>query len=81
MRKLMEKQIRLPDAVWNRKVGVAWMIFFAAIGVLNLVVAFVVFKGDTSAWVNFKVFGITGIFFAFFVDPALMLSKHMQEEA
>jgi intracellular septation protein len=80
MRKLMEKQIRLPDDIWG-KVGVAWMIFFAAIGVLNLVVAFVVFKGDTSAWVNFKVFGITAIFFAFFLIQALMLSKHMQEEA
>jgi intracellular septation protein len=80
MRKLMEKQIKLPDAIWN-KVGVAWMFFFAAIGVLNLVIAFIVFKGNTSAWVNFKVFGITGIFFAFFLVQALMLSKHMQEEA
>jgi intracellular septation protein len=79
MRKLMEKQIKLPDEVWSR-VGYAWMAFFAVIGVLNLVMAFVVFKGNTSAWVNFKVFGITGIFFAFFIVQALMLSKHMQEE-
>ncbi len=79
MRKLMEKQIRLPDEVWAR-VGFAWMAFFAVIGVLNLFMAFVVFKGDTSAWVNFKVFGITGIFFVFFLVQALMLSKHMQEE-
>ena len=79
MRKLMEKQIKLPDEIWSR-VGYAWMAFFAVIGVLNLVMAFVVFKGNTSAWVNFKVFGITGIFFAFFIVQALMLSKHMQEE-
>jgi len=79
MRKLMEKQLKLPDEVWSR-VGYAWMAFFAVIGVLNLVMAFVVFKGNTSAWVNFKVFGITGIFFAFFIVQALMLSKHMQEE-
>jgi intracellular septation protein len=42
--------------------------------------AFVVFKGDTSAWVNFKVFGATGIFFLFIVAMGVMLSKHMQED-
>jgi len=78
MRKVMEAQIRLPDAVWT-KVGYAWMAFFAAIGVLNLVMAFVVFKGNTGAWVNFKLFGITGIFFAFVVIQTLMLSKYMEE--
>jgi intracellular septation protein len=78
MRKVMEAQIRLPDAVWAR-VGYAWMGFFAAIGVLNLVMAFVVFKGNTGAWVNFKLFGITGIFFAFIVVQTLMLSKYIEE--
>jgi vacuolar-type H+-ATPase subunit I/STV1 len=63
--------------VWGA-VGYAWMVFFPAIGVLNLVMAFVVFKGNTSAWVNFKVFGITAIFFAFSVIQALMLSKHIR---
>jgi intracellular septation protein len=77
MRKVMEAQIKLPDAVWA-KVGYAWMTFFAAIGVLNLVMAFIVFKGNTGAWVNFKLFGITGIFFAFIVAQTLMLSKHME---
>jgi len=79
MRKVMEAQIRLPDAVWAR-VGYAWMTFFAAIGVLNLVMAFIVFKGNTGAWVNFKLFGITGIFFAFIVIQTLMLSKYIEEQ-
>ena len=79
MRKVMEAQISLPDAVWTR-VGYAWMTFFAAIGVLNLVMAFVVFKGNTGAWVNFKLFGITGIFFAFIIAQALMLSKYMEDQ-
>jgi intracellular septation protein len=52
-----------------------------AMGVLNLLMAFVVFKDNTGAWVSFKVFGITGIFFAFIVGQTLMLSKHIQEEA
>ena len=79
MRKVMEAQISLPDAVWTR-VGYAWMTFFAAIGVLNLVMAFIVFKGNTGAWVNFKLFGITGIFFAFIVIQTLMLSKYIEEQ-
>ena len=79
MRKVMEVQIRLPDPVWA-KVGYAWMTFFAALGVLNLVMAFIVFKGNTGAWVNFKLFGITGIFFAFIVIQTLMLSKYIEEQ-
>ena len=80
MRKVMEETIKLPDAIWAR-VGYAWTWFFAAMGLLNLFVAFVVFKGDTSAWVSFKLFGFTGIFFVFIVGQTLLLSKHIEEEA
>jgi intracellular septation protein len=80
MRKVMEQQVKLPETVWNR-VGLAWMLFFAAMGLLNLVMAFIVFKGNTGAWVSFKLFGFTGIFFAFVVAQTLMLSKHIQEDA
>src|SRR5450830_1853960 len=58
----------------------AFVAFLLALGALNLLVAFVIFKGDTSAWVNFKVFGATGIFFLFIVAMGVLLSKHMQEE-
>jgi intracellular septation protein len=78
MRKAMEEQIKLPDAVWKR-VGFAWIGFMAAMGVLNLVMAFIVFKGNTSAWVSFKMFGATGLFFVFVIGQTLMLSKYMQE--
>jgi len=79
MRKVMEQQIKLPEAVWDR-VGYAWIAFMGAMGVLNLVMAFVIFKGNTSAWVSFKMFGATGIFFAFVVGQTLMLSKYIQEQ-
>jgi intracellular septation protein len=79
MRKVMEESIKLPDAIW-RRLGFAWIWFFAAMGLLNLFVAFVVFKGNTSAWVSFKLFGFTGIFFAFIVGQTLLLSKYIQEE-
>jgi len=78
MRKAMEEQIKLPDAVWKR-VGFAWIGFMAAMGALNLFMAFVIFKGNTSAWVSFKMFGATGLFFVFVIAQTLMLSKYMQE--
>lgn len=80
MRQVMEQTIKLPEAVWTR-VGLSWMSFFFVLGLLNLFVAFVVFKNDTSAWVSFKLFGITGIFFAFIIGQTLFLSKYIQEEA
>jgi intracellular septation protein len=79
MRKVMEQTIKLPDAVWSR-VGYAWTAFFFAMGLLNLFVAFVLFKSDTSAWVSFKLFGFTGIFFVFIVGQTLLLSKYIEEE-
>ena len=78
MRKVMQDQISLPEAVWAR-LGYAWMAFFAFQAVLNQVMAFVVFKDDTSAWVSYKMFGATGLFFVFVVVQTLMLSKYIQE--
>ena len=79
MKSVMGETMKLPDFVW-RQVVWAWIAFLTALGALNLLMAFVVFKGDTSAWVNFKVFGATGIFMAFIVAMGVVLSKHMEEE-
>ena len=79
MRSAMEPTMKLPEPIWPR-LNFAWMWFFFAMGLLNLFVAFVVFKGNTSAWVSFKLFGVTGIFFAFVVGQTLMLSKYIVED-
>jgi len=79
MRKFMEAHLNLPEPVWAR-VGYQWIAFFVAMGLLNLLMAFVVFDGNTSAWVSFKLFGFTAIFFAFTMIQAMMLSKYIKEE-
>lgn len=79
MRKLMEANISLPDHVWSR-VGFAWSGFFVFMGLLNLLVAFVIFRNDTSAWVSFKLFGMTGLFLVYVVAQGVWLSKYMEEE-
>jgi intracellular septation protein len=79
MKTLLGDNLKLPEAVWTR-VCMAWIAFLYALGALNLLVAFVIFRGNTSAWVNFKVFGTTGIFFAFVIGMFVMVSKYIQEE-
>ncbi|MGV3654639.1 MAG: septation protein A, partial [Noviherbaspirillum sp.] len=75
IRTMMGKQIGLPDPVWDR-LALAWAGFFIAMGVVNLVVAYLF---STAAWVNFKLFGFTGLMFAFVIAQSLMLSKHLKD--
>ena len=76
IRLMMEKQVSLPNPVWQR-LSLAWALFFAAMGVINLYVAY---NFSTAAWVNFKLFGFTGLMFAFVIAQSLMLSKYIKED-
>lgn len=76
MRALLGEKITLPDAVW-RNVNLSWAAFFAALGLLNLYVAF---SFSTDTWVNFKMFGATGLTLAFVLVQAAMLAKHVPED-
>jgi intracellular septation protein len=76
----MEKQVSLPEYVWIR-LHFAWITFWLVLGFVNLFVAFVLFKADNGAWVNFKVFGVTGLMLLFFIAQAFYLSKHIKDEA
>jgi intracellular septation protein len=76
IRAVLEAQLRLPEPVWGH-LNTAWALFFILMGVLNLYVAFN-FSEDT--WVNFKLFGGTGLMLAFVVAQGLYLSRHMEEE-
>ena len=70
---MMGKQITLADSIW-RWLLMSWIGFFAIMGVLNLYVAF---NFSTDAWVNFKLFGGTGLMLAFVVLQALFLAKYV----
>ena len=77
VRSLMEGQVTLPDEVWKRLLA-SWIAFFAAMGALNLYVAY---NFSTDAWVNFKLFGGIGLMLAFVLLQALMLAKHVHDKA
>ncbi|NEX62866.1 septation protein A [Noviherbaspirillum galbum] len=75
IRMMMESQISLPDAVWQR-LSLAWAAFFGVMGLVNLYVAY---NFSTAAWVNFKLFGFTGLMFAFIIAQSVLLSKYIKD--
>ncbi|WP_025770751.1 septation protein A [Thioalkalivibrio sp. HK1] len=72
-----ESGVRLADAVWT-KLNIAWISFFTLCGALNL---FVFWRYDTDTWVNFKVFGMLGLTFAFVLAQGLWLMRLKEDEA
>lgn len=76
MRSMMEKQISLPDVIWS-KLNIAWAALFVSLGFLNLYVAF---NYSQDTWVNFKLFGMTGIMFVFIILQTIVLSKYLPKE-
>jgi intracellular septation protein len=76
VRRLMESKVSLPDPVWGR-LNLSWVVFFAALGVANLVV---VYHTDTATWVNFKLFGLMGLTIAFVLGQAFYLARHVKDE-
>jgi intracellular septation protein len=76
LRVLLGEQLHLPDFVW-RRLNVAWVSFFALMGLLNLWVAF---NFSTDAWVNFKAFGATALMLAFTIAQGLYLGRYIEDD-
>ena len=74
---LIGDQLELPAAVWQR-LNVAWIAFFALMGLLNLYVAYTY---STSTWASFKAFGATGLMLVFMVAQGFYLNKHLLPDA
>ena len=75
---LMGKQVTLKEksahSVWHR-LNMALALFFFVMGGLNLYIAF---EYSEEAWVNFKLFGSTGLLLTFVIAQGVWLSKHME---
>lgn len=76
LRLLLGQQLQLPARIWHR-LNFAWIGFFAAMGLLNLWVAYTF---STDAWVNFKLFGSLGLTLVFTVAQGLVLSRYLKED-
>ena len=76
LRTLVGKQLHMPDPVWQR-LGYAWILFLTLTGVANLWVAYTF---STSAWVSFKVFGLTALNLLFIVAQGFYISRYLDDE-
>jgi intracellular septation protein len=76
LKTLLSDQLELPAPVW-RQLNTAWVLFFAMLGALNL---WVVYHFDSATWVNFKVFGVTGMIFVFTLAQGFFISRHLPDD-
>jgi intracellular septation protein len=71
----MDNALHLPLRVWYR-LNSAWVVFFTLMGALNWYVAYTF---ATTTWVNFKLFGCTGMTLLFILLQALYIARHTKE--
>jgi len=76
IRSMLAAQVELPEPIWAR-LNWSWVAFFAFMGVANLLVAF---NCSTDQWVNFKLFGGTGLMILFVIGQAVFLARHVEEK-
>ncbi|MEO1247922.1 MAG: inner membrane-spanning protein YciB [Pseudomonadota bacterium] len=65
---------QLSRAQWTG-LNTVWVLFFAALGALNLYVAY---SFSEDFWVKFKVFGLLGITFAFLIAQGAWLMSRLE---
>jgi intracellular septation protein len=75
IRVMLGAQLQLPEPVWS-KLNWSWAAFFAFMGGVNL---FVAFNYSTDQWVNFKLFGGTGLMLVFVIAQALLLARYVED--
>ncbi|WP_448556630.1 septation protein A [Thalassotalea montiporae] len=76
IKQLMAEALELPEKIWA-KLNLSWAGFFAFCGALN---AYVAFNFSQEVWVNFKVFGLMGLTFAFAIGTIIAVHKHLPQD-
>ncbi len=76
IKRMMQHAVELPEIIWNR-LSYMWILFFAVVGVINLIVAQHV---SFDAWVNFKLFGMFGLTFVFVIIQSVYLARHVKDK-
>lgn len=73
IQKMLGKELTLPDVIW-RRLNLGWALFFLVCGLLNIYIAFW-FPQDV--WVDFKVFGLTGLTLIFTLISGIYIYRHI----
>ncbi|MEO8081498.1 MAG: septation protein A [Caldimonas sp.] len=74
LRTILSEQVVLGNDAWKR-LNIAWALFFAVMGVLNLWIAY---SFSTSTWATFKVFGGSGLMVIFMLAQGPYVMRHMK---
>lgn len=73
--RMMASAIQVPAPIWL-KANWLWAGFFTFVGIINLIVAY---NFSEEAWVDFKLFGVLGLTFAFIIAQVFYLQRHALE--
>ncbi|WP_410015236.1 septation protein A [Sodalis sp. C49] len=76
IQRMLGKELTLPERVWNN-LNIAWALFFLGCGAANIYIAFWL---PQNVWVNFKVFGLTGLTLVFTLLSGVYVYRHMTED-
>ena len=74
---MMGHAINAPKQAWNR-LNFMWVCFFVAVGFINV---YVMHHFSQEAWVNFKLFGLLGLTFAFLIVQSFYMAKHIKADS
>ena len=76
VRRMMDKVMIAPDAIW-KKLNIAWAGFFTLMGFVNL---YVIYNFSDEFWVNFKLFGMLGMTIVFIIAQGIFMAKYVIQE-
>jgi intracellular septation protein len=76
IKQFLGEALNLPEKIWSN-LNLSWAAFFAFCAILNWYVAF---NFEQETWVNFKVFGLTGLMLVFSVSSIFALYKYLPKE-
>ena len=65
----------IPSSVWQW-LNLAWAFFFLCLGFVNLAIAY---RFSDETWVNFKLYGLTGLLLLFSVGQAFYLARYLRD--
>ncbi|MFT5220997.1 MAG: intracellular septation protein [Gammaproteobacteria bacterium] len=81
VQRMMSQAINIEDPRIWAQLNLAWVGFFAVSGLANIIVAPEIdpfgFQFSEDTWVDFKLFGLMGMTFAFIIAQAIFLAKYI----
>jgi len=75
LQSISEKPLHLADQDWA-SLSLMWVVFLFIAGTANIVVAY---NFEEAIWVNFKLFGLTGLTLAFLILQAIWITRRLQD--